>query len=66
MADAPRKRKKVLTDPPPAPAARKHLEGWRYYLIYLPAIFVAGWCALLFVAAVDRLIYGDVDDEVAP
>ena len=38
---------------------RNHLEGWRYYIVYVPAMFVAGWIVLLFVSAVERMVYGD-------
>ncbi len=46
----------VRSDPP---AKRRHLEGWGYYLVYVPAIIVSTCLALLFVDAVDDYLYGD-------
>ncbi len=41
------------------PAKRRHLEGWRYWVIYMPAMIVATCLVFIFVDAVERNFYGD-------
>jgi hypothetical protein len=48
-----------LVDAPRRGRPRKHLQGAAYFVVYLPAMFVAVCCELLFVAAVERYLYSE-------
>ena len=51
----------ALTPPEPdadAPA-RRRLEGFASYVVYLPVLMVFTLAAYLFVDAVERYLYGD-------
>jgi hypothetical protein len=46
-------------DPGPLPAKRRHLEGLGWYLVYVPCLIIATLSTYLFIAAVERWLYGD-------
>lgn len=49
----------ALTPDEPVGCPRRHLEGFGYYLVYVPALIVSALLALLFVDAVDGYLFGD-------